>query len=330
MTEKRLYQKLERIKADPSGNRDFMICDAKDSDMGFGRAHTGPVRDTAGQPSGRFRSRATFLEQIRQIVRQDLIDLMLMSVWTLDQLAIGEQLFADSAVATAIRANDTTDVWAVRHGAYVRQPSIPFATAVLGHAQKGTDLGLYSVTFTNDAEADHRSLAAYRDFRLGAEAAGFRHFLEVFNPNAACDVPAEDVGEFVNDCIIRCLAGVAGPARPLFLKLVYNGPRALEELVSYDPSLVVGILGGGAGTTHDCFRLIHDVHKYGGRLALFGRKINLSEHPLALIALMRHVVEGEIKSDAAVRAYHSELDKAGIAPARRLDDDLLLTERHLV
>ena len=31
----------------------------------------------------------------------------------------------------------------------------------------------------------------------------------------------------------------------------------MEELAAYDPNLVVGILGGGAGTTYDAFRLIH-------------------------------------------------------------------------
>ncbi len=42
----------------------------------------------------------------------------------------------------------------------------------------------------------------------------------------------------------------------MFLKIVYHGPQAMEELVGYDPHLVVGILGGGAGTTYDAFKLL--------------------------------------------------------------------------
>lgn len=340
MPQKRLFEKLARIAADPAASRDFMICDAKDSDMGFGLAHTGPQRDPSGRSTDRFRPRAEFLEQIKSIVHQDIVDLMLMSVWTLDQLAFQEKLFEGSAVATAIRANDATDVWALRHAAYQATPSLPFRTAAVEHAMHGrlvpsagpsagADLGLYSITFNNDAEADARTLEAFRAFRLETEAKGFNYFLEVFNPNAATGLADEHVGAFVNDCIIRCLAGIAGSARPAFLKVVYNGPRALEELASYDPGLVVGVLGGSSGTTHDCFKLIHDIRRHGARLALFGRKINLSEHPTALIALMWRVVDGEIAPAEAVKAYHAELDRAGIRPQRALDDDLALTEAHL-
>ncbi len=90
---------------------------------------------------------------------------------------------------------------------------------------------------------------------------------------------------FVNDAIVRCLAGLTEAERPRFLKIAYNGPRALEELASFDPSLVVGVLGGGAGTTRDCFELIHQAEKYGARVALFGRKINLAESPLDIVRL---------------------------------------------
>ena len=52
----------------------------------------------------------------------------------------------------------------------------------------------------------------------------------------------------------------------------------MEELASYDPNnLIVGILGGGKGTTRDCFELLHKASKYGAKVALFGRKINLAE-----------------------------------------------------
>ena len=84
---------------------------------------------------------------------------------------------------------------------------------------------------------------------------------------------------------MRTLGGVTAAGRPLFLKMVYHGPKAMEELVHYDPHLVVGILGGSAGTTYDAFKLLSEAKKYGGRVALFGRKINNAENQLAFVQL---------------------------------------------
>ena len=112
----------------------------------------------------------------------------------------------------------------------------------------------------------------------------------MFNPDVDTNLDADSVPAFVNDAIVRCLAGLTEAERPRFLKMVYNGPKALEELVSLDSGLVVGVLGGGAGTTRDCFELIHQAQKYGARVALFGRKINLAELPLDVVRLMRAVV----------------------------------------
>ncbi|CAM5765309.1 hypothetical protein LMIY3S_01440 [Labrys miyagiensis] len=254
MTATRLDQKLANIKADPSGAKDFIICDAKDSDMGFGLAHAGPVHDAEGRPTGRLKGRIEFLEQIREIVKQDIVDLMLLSVSNLHRLAVQERLFEGSAMGTAIRANDTTDVWAVRHTAYRNTPALPFRTAELRHAlpgrngERGADIGLYAVTFNNDVEADRQALQAFKEFRRECEDLGFSYFLEVFNPNAPKDLSPEAMPFFVNDCIIRCLAAVPDHVRPKFLKVVYNGPKAMEELAGYDPGLVVGVLGGSSGT----------------------------------------------------------------------------------
>ena len=114
----------------------------------------------------------------------------------------------------------------------------------------------------------------------------------MFNPNVERGLTPETMPQFVNDAIIRGLAGLTEAERPKFLKIAYNGPRALEELASFDPDLVVGVLGGGAGTTRDCFELIHQAEKYGARVALFGRKINLAESPLDVVRLMRAVADG--------------------------------------
>ena len=106
----------------------------------------------------------------------------------------------------------------------------------------------------------------------------------------------------------------------------YFGPRAMEQLVHYDPSLVVGILGGSSGTTHDAFRMLWEAKKYGARAALFGRKINHSEHQLTFVKLLRSIADDELEPAEAVRAYHSDLSQLKIAPHRSLDEDLVLTQ----
>jgi hypothetical protein len=111
------------------------------------------------------------------------------------------------------------------------------------------------------------------------------------------------------------------------LKIVYHGPKAMEELAQYDPNLVVGILGGSAGTTYDAFRLIHDAQKYGARVALFGRKINNAEHQLAFIEMLRLITDGKLNPEEAVRAYHGVLQGKGIKPHRALEEDLKLTDQ---
>ena len=84
----------------------------------------------------------------------------------------------------------------------------------------------------------------------------------------------------------------------------------MEDLSSYDPeNLIVGILGGSKGTTRDCFELIKKASTYGAKVALFGRKINLSEDPISLVKIMRAVVEKNISSKEAVKMYHNGLSK---------------------
>src|SRR4029077_7065922 len=143
---------------------------------------------------------------------------------------------------------------------------------------------------------------------------GFRHFLEIFDPNIDSGIAREKLGEFINDNILRTLAGVPEAGRPIVLKIVYHGPKAMEELAQYDPNLVVGILGGGAGTTFDAFKLISEAQKYGARVALFGRKINNAEHQLAFIQMLRLITDGRISPEEAVRAYHGVLEARNIKP----------------
>ncbi|HVA50791.1 MAG TPA: hypothetical protein VNH11_30885 [Pirellulales bacterium] len=333
--QKSLDRKLAAIRADPSGSKEFIIADAKDADMAFGIGAPGRSPEMhAGEV--RMRTLGEYRQQIREIVRQGLVDIMLMSASTNDVLTIQERLFDDSHVTPAARANDTSDIFVVRGNAYIQEPSRPFRTASVDHIQcghvecqpaervRGANLGLYSITFNNRLDEDLWALEEYRKFRVEAEAKGFKHFLEVFDPNAPQGLAADQVPKFINDSIARTLAGVAQAGRPLFLKVVYHGPKAMEELVSYDPHLVVGILGGGSGTTYDAFKLIAEAQKYGARVALFGRKINNAECQLAFVHFLRLIVDGVVSPEDAVRAYHAVLDKLGIRPQRSLGDDLVL------
>lgn len=329
MAKNRLEKKLERIRKDPSGAKDFIICDAKDGDMGGGIPMPGLAYDAAGKPTGRFKTAEDHRAQITALVEQDILDMVLLSLGNLDRLT-ARGVFDGSRMGTSIRANDTSDIWSTRHGVYKQQPSIPHRTTHIPHAKKLTNLGLYSITFQNDAERDVLAGEHYRAFRLECEEHGFKHFLEVFNPNVGGDkLSIQETGEFVNDCIVRVIAGVPVSQRPEFLKIVYNGPKALEELVTYDSSIIVGILGGGAGTTRDTFELLKASQKGGARVVLFGRKINLAEDPLEIVALMRKVVEDEVGPEEAVKAYHGALKSKGIAPRRSLKDDLEITEAAL-
>ncbi len=331
--EKTLDVKLAALKKDPA-SRVFILADAKDADMAFGIAAPGRNRD------GSLRSLAEFRDQMRQIVSQGLVDIMLMSASTSELLTIQERIFDGSAVTPAVRANDTTDIHIVRGCRYQAVPSQPFATTTIDHIQAGkspctqaerrlgANLGLYSVTFNNDPDGDLKVLEAYKAFRLEAEAKHFSHFLEVFHPNVPAGVHGflpEEIPYFVNDHIARLLAGVTSTSRPLFLKIPYAGPKALEELCAYDSSLIVGVLGGSAGTTHDAFTLVYEAKRHGARVALFGRKINAAEHQLSFVQFLRLVADDQILPAEAVKAYHGALESMGIPPLRSLEKDLELS-----
>lgn len=334
--EKSLDRKLAAIREGRAGARDFILADAKDADMAFGMASPGQSPEYHGK-EGKFRSLAEYRDIIRSVVKQGLVDIVLMSASNSEVLVIEERLFDGTAITPAARANDTSDIHVVRGGRYVEHPSMPFRTATIDQIQcgkaecpvaerrRGADLGLYSCTFNNDPERDRETLERYRDFRIEAEKKGFRHFLEVFDPNVAGAVDQDKIGHFINDHIARTLAGVPRAGRPVFLKIVYHGPKFMEELASYDPNLVPGILGGASGTTYDALKLLSEAKKHGARAALFGRKINNAEHQLAFIEILRRVADGDITAEEGVRAYHGVLQQLGIKAYRALEEDMKLT-----
>ena len=333
---KSLDRKLAAFHADPNC-REFILADAKDADMALGLGAPGQSPELHSDEV-RFKTLEQYREQMRLITRQGLVDIMLMSASTNYALTFAERLFDDSHVTPAVRANDTTDIHLARGATYALHPAHPFRTMSIDHAQcghldctldersLGTNLGLYSVTFNNDFAHDLLTLERFHAFREEAERKGFRYFLEVFDPNIVNGLPPEVLPRYLNDMITRMLAGVAPAGRPVFLKIVYHGPRALEELVRFDPHLIVGILGGSSGTTRDAFQLLHDAQKHGAKVALFGRKINNAENQLAFVQFLRLIVEGVIGPAEAVKAYHSVLQKLGIAARRSLEDDMKITD----
>ena len=334
---KTLDIKLAKVLADRSWNG-FILADAKDADMAYGLSAPGQSPEHYGHEA-KFRTLDEYRQIIREVAAQQLVDIILMSASTNEVLTIRERIFDNTGITPAIRANDTTDIWLAGSGMrYSTDPSMPFRSATLDHAmcgkshclpeerKLGADLGLYSITYNNDTERDWIALNAYSAFRLEAEAKGFRHFLEVFSPNVSNADTPKNVGKFVSDHIVRTLAGVTSRGRPVFLKIPYYGPAAMESLARYDSNIVVGILGGSAGTTFDAFQMLWEAKKYGARVALYGRKINNAEHQLGFIYYLRMIADGNIMPEEATRSYHADLKRLGIPSRRTLEDDLVATE----
>ena len=194
---KSLDTKIADIRANPSTSNAFIIADAKDADMAFGITAPGPRRpqnsEQAVKSEIRWKTIEEYRQQIRDVVKQGLIDIMLCSASNIEQLAIREKLFANNHITPAARANDTSDIWVVRAGQYVKAPSRPFRTATLDHIKcgeidcdpdspvLGADLGLYSMTFTNDLNRDYETLTEFKKFREEAEYKNFRYFLDYFS-----------------------------------------------------------------------------------------------------------------------------------------------------
>jgi len=317
---KSLAKKLQRIKSGKYQTTDFIIADAKDGDMAFGVTAPGPD----GQ--GGWKPRSAYLAAMEQMTKSELIDIMLMSVSSAEILK-AKATFHKSSVTPAVRLNDTTDIWNARSSCYRQYPSEQFATADLESVKPLSKLGLFSMTFTNDLKVDKASLESYRIFRLKAREAGIKHFLEIFNPAFDIGIKSAELGHYINDMIIKAIAGVSQSDAPEFLKIQFNGSKAMEELSSYDPQrLVAGILGGAAGTTRDTFELASQAEKHGARVALFGRKINLAESPIELVRLIRHTIEGGVTPVQAVNIYHEHLKEIGIKPLRSLKKDTVITD----
>ena len=133
----RLDEKLARIRAGKYTRADFIIADAKDGDMGPSMTSTGPKRAKDGNWT-RYYTRTEFLNNIRAVIDQGIVDIMLVSASNLEALN-DMGAFRGSVVKPAIRANDTTDIWVMRGAQYAKQPSRPFPVegVIIGHVGAG-------------------------------------------------------------------------------------------------------------------------------------------------------------------------------------------------
>ena len=320
--EKSLDIKLEKTRQGKYKPSDFIIADAKDGDMGGGITAFGKLQE---DPS-RSISFTHHLKAMREMTSSKLIDVMLMSVSGAERL-VNDEVFKNSSVTPAVRLNDTSDIWGPRGSKYKIYPAQNFRSARIDKVVKLVDLGLYSITFSNDLESDLASLNEFHGFLNDISGKNLRYFLEVFNPQIDIGIDQENLPGYVNDCIVRSLAGLTKEDSPLFLKIPFNGPKAMEEICQYNPGhLIVGVLGGGIGTTRDTFELIRQSEKYGARVALFGRKILFAEVPKLIVTMMRAVVQGEMSTEEAVKMYHSQLTKMKISPKLTLEKDLKVTD----
>ena len=97
MRQKSLDTKIRKILANPSGSKDFIIADAKDADMAFGVMAPGPNR--AGHcahgydhTQGCWKTLEEYRKQIRQVIKQGLVDIVLLSASNLEKLGMEDKI----------------------------------------------------------------------------------------------------------------------------------------------------------------------------------------------------------------------------------------------
>ena len=165
-------------------------------------------------PTEKPASYQSYLDKMEDMTNSEQVDVMLMSM-TSAEILVNKGIFKDSPVTPAVRMNDTSCIWGmIRNGDYFKEQSRPFATTQLRHAINYVDLGLYSITFNKSVDRDIEMLNQYRNFRDNAEQINMRHFLEVFN-SAVINLSIVEMGEYINDCILKTLAGQISKEKPL-------------------------------------------------------------------------------------------------------------------
>jgi hypothetical protein len=309
----RIFEKLARPE---QLHRHPIFVFAADAPASVGLTGLGQERSPRPHP----RTRPEYLDLLRAIVADGYIDGLLMAPADAEALVVQERLFAASPVTPMVRMNAETGIWNPRHGAYRQQPSYPFPTVPVPDAQfcEGlicearechVRLGLYSITLNNDVRYDEATLTAYLRFaREVGNTPGFDHVLEVFLPNL--NLPGLDRaqrGEYVADSIVRLLSYLRSHQRPLFIKTEFTTPEVWRALCDFDPTVVIGALGGPYLNSRATLQLAYEVIQNGGRVILFGRTIFLEQNPRLICRYLRAVLDGQMAPDQAHAEYQAEM-----------------------
>jgi hypothetical protein len=270
-----------------------------------------------GPGGSSYRTHPEFVQLIRDVVKQGVVDAVLMTPADAELLAAGECLFQETPVTPLVRMNAETGIWSPRYGRYRKEHSFPFQTVPVDEEGWCASLirtasesccvtaGLYSVTLNNDVAADHRTMSAYLGFaRQVGRAEGFHHLLEVFPPNVELpEMEREQVAAYTADSIVRIMSHLTREQRPLLVKTACLDQAVWKELAGFDPELVIGALGGSYRDAETTLDLAHRVIRDGGRAVLFGRPVFMEQDPLGMCRSIRAVIDGEMSPPQALGAY---------------------------
>lgn len=271
-------------------------------------------------PTPHYRTRPEFLQLQREFIEDGYIDGLLMTPADAEVLALDEKLFDDSSITPIVRMNAETGIWNPRFGVYRQQLSRPFQTVPLDDAKYCEDLtncamechiklGLYSITLNNDVEADERMLNAYLRFaKEVSKIRGFDHILEVFLPNV--NLPGMDMekrGQYTADSIMRTMNYLRQRERPLFIKTAYTTKEIWQELTQFDPTLIIGALGGARQNARSTLNLAYDVTGNGGKVILFGRAVFQEDNPRLIAKALRAVLDRKMMPEDAHKEYQQSL-----------------------
>lgn len=272
-------------------------------------------------PRPHYRTRPEFLQLQRGLVADGCIDGLLMTPADAEVLAVEESIFDGTPVTPLVRMNAETAIWSPRYGAYQSQYSRPFQTVFPDDAQAYCEslvapalecrvsLGLYSITLNNDVVADERMLNAYIQFaHTVGEMEGFYHILEVFLPNIKLPgLDNEKRGMYVADSIVRTMNYLRKHQRPRFIKTAYTTAKVWNELTQFDPSLIIGALGGPRENARKTLQLANNVIQNGGHAILFGRTIFGEESPVGIARALRNVLDEQMSPEEAHSMYQQSL-----------------------
>ena len=272
------------------------------------------------------RRQAEFLQLCRDITNDGYVDGCLMTPADAETLAVEEGFFNRTPVTPMVRLNAETSIWSPRHGRYQRKAAQPFGTVVVkrdvpeaaycqtvgGALECHVRIGLYSITLNNDTDVDRATLMEYLNFaRDVGENQNLDHFLEVFLPNL--DTPGmgrEELGQYAADNIVRTMSYLKKDQRPRFIKTEFTTAANWRELCEFDPTLIIGALGGPRQSSRKTLELAQAIVENGGRAALFGRTIFADENPRLMCRALRNVLDRTMTAEAAYEAYRSNFSGA--------------------